>query len=51
MKGRAPDIATMGNSFVLKELLRYWRSMSHDIVYISRLTEVWEEEAADKDSP
>lgn len=51
MKGRAPDEATMGNSFVLKELLRYWRSMSHDIVYISKLREVWEEEAADKGNP
>jgi hypothetical protein len=51
MKGRAPDEATMGNSFVLKELLRYWNNMSYDAVYISRLRKAWEAEAADKDSP
>lgn len=51
MKGRMLNEGVMGNSFVTKELLRYWNNMSYDAAYIARLREAWEAEAADKDSP
>ena len=51
MKRRTSNEGVMGNSFVLKELLLYWHTMSYDIVYLSKLRELWKIEATDRASP
>ena len=51
MKGRMLNEGVMGNSFVTKELLLYWKSMSYNPVYLSKLRELWKIEASDKSSP
>jgi len=51
MKGRMLNEGVMGNSFVTKELLLYWKSMSYNPVYLSQLRELWKIEASDRSSP
>jgi len=51
MKRRMSNEGVMGNSFVLKELLLYWHTMSYNVVYLSQLRELWKIEASDKSSP
>jgi hypothetical protein len=51
MKRRTSNEGVMGNSFVLKELLLYWHTMSYNVVYLSQLRELWKIEASDRSSP